>query len=134
MALSQAKDGRFMREGSITGEARRCVAALAARQEELQRALAGRSLRVAVDYSQGATLRVVFTRGGLVGISPADDVFEPQVELRGSDEDIGAFLRERISLADAVLARLVILRMPEDEVAGFQEVRRLVADVLDTLD
>lgn len=124
-----------MSEGSGTNETpRRCVEALAARQEELRRALDGRSLRVLVDCTDGTTLQVLLTRGGFVGLVPADQSFEPQVEIRGPAEQVRAFLRERTSLADAVLARLVTLRMPEDEVAGYRNLRRLVADVIDTLD
>jgi hypothetical protein len=121
-------------EGSVTGNTtRRCVDALAERQDELETALAGRSLLVLVDYREGPSLRVIVTRSGYVAVVPADEPFEPNVELRGSSQDIGAFLRQQVSLADAILAGVVTIRMPESDVASYRRLRDVVADVLEAV-
>lgn len=123
-----------MSEGSVTGDTtRRCIDALAERRDELERALAGRSLLVLIDYLEGPSLRVIVTRSGYVGVVPADEPFEPNVELRGSPQDIGAFLRQQVSLADAVLAGVVTIRMPESEVAHYRKLRDVVADELEAV-
>jgi len=122
-------------QGSGTQEAgRRCVEALRAGQAAIGPALDGRSLLVLVAEEGEVPLRMVLTRSGVVGLVPDDQAFEPQVELRGSAAAVGAFLRQRTSLADAVLAGVAVIRMPEDEVAGLRPLRDVVADILEELD
>ena len=116
-----------MGDGAVV---RPCVEALAGRQEELRHALAGRSLFVLVAYAEGDALRVMLTRSGLVSLVPADQAFQPQLEINGPSQDIHSFLAGRMSLGDAVLAGIVTLHIDEDEAAAYGDLRSLVADVV----
>lgn len=72
----------------------------------------------------------MLTRSGLAELVPAGEPFEPDVEVHGSQEDVAAFLAGRTSLGDAILRRVVRLRINEDEAASFNELRRLVSEVV----
>lgn len=120
------------------GEARRaggggatCLRRLQGQQSAVRRALGGRSLRVRIDRPDaGATLAVMFTRDGNVVQVPPDQPFEPHVELRGTADAVHAFLAGDTDLLDAVLARLVVLHIPESDVPHYRPLRDLVAGEL----
>jgi hypothetical protein len=112
-----------------------CLGRLQGRQDDVCRALGGRSLRVLLDYTDAdadrAVLRVLFTRSGyVVPMVRDDEPFNPHVEVRGTRHDVHAFLAGDTDLLDAVLAKLVVLRIPEDEVAHYRPLRALVAEEL----
>jgi hypothetical protein len=81
-----------------------------------------------------ASVQVVLTTSGYVGVVPSDEPFEADVVLRGYAGDIDAFLRERMSLADATVAGIVTIRMPESDVASYRKLRDVVADALEFAD
>ena len=113
------------------GRGATCLRRLREKQPEVRRALAGRSLRVRIDYTDEATaLAVMFTRDGRVVAVPADQSFEPHVELRGTAEAVHAFLLGDTDLLDAVLARLVVLHIAEADVPHYRPLRKLVAEDL----
>lgn len=111
-----------------------CLGRLRERQDDLRRALAGRSLRVLVEYTDADAdppLRILITRSGyVVGMWQDEEPFPPHVELRGTRQDVHAFLKGETDLLDAVVAKVVVLRIPEDEVSHFRPLRTLVAEEL----
>jgi hypothetical protein len=96
--------------------------------------LAGRSLRVRIDYADPeatpSTVSVMFTRDGHVLPLRVDEPFAPHVEVRGTRQEVHAFLAGAVDLLDAVLAKLVVLRIPEAEVVHYRPLRALVAEEL----
>jgi hypothetical protein len=79
---------------------------------------------------RGATLRLLLTRDGNVLSVPAAQAFSPHVELRGTEAEVHEFLAGEADLLDAVMARVVVLHIPEAEVPSYRDLRRLVGAVL----
>jgi hypothetical protein len=108
-----------------------CLRRLTGRQDEIRRALGGHSLRVLLDYvDSGSTCRVMLTRDGHVLPLPDDQELDPHLEIRGTAEQIRAFLVGEVEVFHAVVTRVVVLHIDTDEVARYQAIRRLVADIL----
>jgi hypothetical protein len=107
-----------------------CVGRLAARRDEVRRALGGHALHVLLDdRDRGTTIGVLLTSGGHVVRVPVDEL-EPHVEVRGTPEQIRAFLVGDLALYDAVVERVVLLRVETDEIEKYRALRDLVADTL----
>lgn len=108
-----------------------CLRHFVGRQEDIRRALDGRSLRVLLDYvDRGVTCRIMFTRDGHTVSVPDGQRLDPHVEIRGTHEEVRAFLLGEVDILQAVVARVVVLHIEIDEVSGYQGIRRLVADAV----
>lgn len=108
-----------------------CVRRLADRRDDVRRALNGDALRVLLDYrDRGSSFGVLLTRDGHVLRVPDDGDLRPHVEVRGTDDEVRAFLLGELGLYDAVVSRVVVLRIETDEVGRYRALRDLVADTL----
>ncbi|MDQ3756513.1 MAG: hypothetical protein M3394_01525 [Actinomycetota bacterium] len=107
-----------------------CVTRLAARGDDVRRALAGRALHVRLDYQdRRRTFGVLLTRDGHVLRVPADEP-EPHVELRGTEEQVRGLLLGDVPLYDAVVSRVLVLHIEPDELLRCREILGIATDVL----
>lgn len=121
-------------EGGRRGSASpgECLDLFRGLQSQVRAAVEGRSLRVLITYvdEPPRVVRIMVTRDGHVVNAPSDEPFMAHVDLIGSRKQIGAVLTNEINLYDAVVSRLVVLRIDVEEVEHFAALRELVASTL----
>lgn len=125
--MDRDQDGKCSAEVKSSAFGVPCVRALDEMGTEISAVLRGRSLRVRVEYDDGRTLAVLFTRDGHVVAVPPQRMADPHVELRGSSDAIYGFLCGTTSVLDAVFAGLLTLHIDELDVPSYRELGELLA-------
>jgi hypothetical protein len=123
------KGGR-RRRSARPGE---CLERFRGLQSQIQAAVAGRPLRILITYvdeDPAVVLRIMVTRDGHIVAASDDEPFTAHVDIQGSAESIRRVLTNEIELYEAVVARIVVLRIDLDEVEHFAALRELVASTL----
>lgn len=105
-----------------------CVDRLRRLSPEIRRLLAGRTLSVQIEGASTPVLRLLMTPEGRI-LAVSAEHFAPEVVIRGSDEEVRAFLRGETTLINALAARTVTLgeHVTDADVPHYRSVWTLVA-------
>lgn len=109
---------------------RACVERLRRRRDDIADALAGQSLRVAIDFDEPPlSYRITFTREGHV-MTRSGAEFNPHLEIHGPPGVVGRFLAGDTSMTDATFEGILTLHISTTEAADYMRLRTLVAEEL----
>lgn len=120
--------------GGATGVLFAVLRGLRERRRELVAALDGRSLRIAVTFTESrppATARILLTaEGNTLLVEPVNlegRDFDPHIDFRCTPADLCGFVLGEVSVAEAIERATVV---PHVDLAAYGAVRSLMADEL----
>ena len=106
-----------------------CVARLRRLSPDIRRLLGGRALSVQIERASEPVLRVLMTPEGRI-LTVTAEHFQPDVVIRGSEEEVGGFLEGESTLIKALAVRTVVFggHVSDEDVVHFRGVWTLVAN------